>query len=87
MQPTVSGPVPTDHPLMQAWTAHKATEEYANSRRWAHHEEHVDGSLWALFMAGYMAAKACNCREGECKSDPAGCRMAAEVARRDPAAM
>lgn len=26
---------------------------------------------------------ACGCREGECESKPAGCRMAAEVTRRD----
>lgn len=30
---------------------------------------------------------ACGCREGECESKPTGCRMAAEVARRDPAVM
>jgi hypothetical protein len=30
---------------------------------------------------------ACACREGECESKPAGCRMSVEVARRDPAAM
>lgn len=30
---------------------------------------------------------ACGCREGECESKPAGCRMAAEVTRRDPAVM
>ena len=30
---------------------------------------------------------ACGCREGTCESKPAGCRMAAEVARCDPKAM
>lgn len=30
---------------------------------------------------------ACGCREGECESHPDGCRMAAEVAKRDPAVM
>ena len=79
MEPTVSGPVPTDHPLMRAWTAHKATEEFSNSRRWAHHAEHLEGSLWALFVAGWNAAKGCGCREGECESKPEGCRMAEEA--------
>lgn len=26
---------PPDHPLMKAWTAHQATEDYQNSYRWA----------------------------------------------------
>lgn len=30
---------------------------------------------------------ACGCFEGECESMPTGCRMAAEVVSRDPAAM
>lgn len=47
-------PVPDDHPLMQAWTAYKATEEHANSLRWA--ATHPEGSLWAAFMAGFQAA-------------------------------
>ncbi len=50
-------PVPKDHPLMLAWEAHKKTEEYANSRNWAAHPQHVDGSLWALFSAGWQAAQ------------------------------
>lgn len=28
-------PVPQDHPLMIAWTAYKATPEYANTLHWA----------------------------------------------------
>ncbi len=28
-------PVPADHPLMVAWNAYQATEDYANSKRWA----------------------------------------------------
>lgn len=34
-----------------------------------------------------MEETACGCREGECESKPDGCRMADEVARRDPAVM
>lgn len=52
---SVMAKVPEDHPLMQAWTAHKVSEEYANSVKWAAHEKHVDGSLWALFVAGWNA--------------------------------
>lgn len=47
-----------DEPLMIAWNAYKATEEYANSRQWAGYKEHLDGSLWAVFCAGYAAMDA-----------------------------
>lgn len=48
-------PVGADDPRMLAWNAYKATPEYANTRKWALHEEHVDGSLWAAFFAGFQA--------------------------------
>lgn len=48
-------PLPNGHPLMLAWESHKATEEYANTRRWALHDAHVDGSLWAAFVQGWNA--------------------------------
>lgn len=41
---------------MQAWERYKATEDFANNRRWALNEEHVDGSLWAAFYTGFFAA-------------------------------
>jgi hypothetical protein len=62
-----------DHPLMRAWNAHKATPEYANSVSWAQHAEHVEGSMWALFMAGWTAAQGCGCAPGTCESKPQGC--------------
>jgi hypothetical protein len=34
-----------------------------------------------------LAQTGCGCRDGTCESKPSGCRMAAEVARRDPAVM
>lgn len=49
-------PVSKDHPLMRAWEAYKQTEDYANTRRWAAHEAHVEGSLWAAFERGWRAA-------------------------------
>jgi len=49
-------PVPKDHPLMIAWDAYKATEDYANTRTWAGIPAHVDGSLWAAFEQGFRAA-------------------------------
>lgn len=48
-------PVPPEAPVMKAWEQYKATEGYANTRMWAHHEDHVDGSLWAAFYAGFFA--------------------------------
>jgi len=47
--------VPEDHPLMRAWKAHQATADFANSKHWATVPEHLQGSLWALFMAGFNA--------------------------------
>jgi hypothetical protein len=50
-----SAPVPKDHPLMKAWENFKDSDDFANSKRWAAHPEHLDGSLWALFDAGWHA--------------------------------
>lgn len=76
-------PLPKDHPMMVAWEAHKATEDYANSLHWAlrvmpmlqagapeavtkadvcglmpleQRTRHVEGSMWAAFLAGWDAA-------------------------------
>jgi hypothetical protein len=48
--------VPDNDPLMRAWNEFKQTEEFANAKKWASHPEHLDGSLWALFDAGFRAA-------------------------------
>jgi hypothetical protein len=32
---SVMAPCPKDHPLMVAWTAYQATEDYENSYKWA----------------------------------------------------
>lgn len=48
-------PLPADHPLTIAWEAYKKTDAYANTRRWALHEQHVEGSLWACYRDGYAA--------------------------------
>lgn len=42
---------------MIAWEAYKATEGYANTKRWATKPEHTEGSLWAAFEAGFNALK------------------------------
>lgn len=47
-------PVPKDHPLLIAWEKYRQTEEYANTKKWATHNEHVDGSLWAAFLQGWQ---------------------------------
>lgn len=48
--------VSKDHPIVVAFDKYKASESYANTKKWAKHEEHVDGSLWAAFERGYAAA-------------------------------
>lgn len=49
--------VPNDHPLKIAWDKYKLTEDFQNTKRWVIHSEHVEGSLWATFMAGFNAAQ------------------------------
>ena len=46
-----------DEPVMIAWKAHKETPDFANSKKWAAFPEHLDGSLWALFSAGFSAGQ------------------------------
>lgn len=50
---SIQSQVPADHPMMVAWEAYKASDEYSNTKRWAAHVEHVDGSLWAAFVMGW----------------------------------
>lgn len=52
---SVQQSVPENAPVMQAWKAHQKTEDYSNSLKWAVYPEHAEGSLWALFCAGYSA--------------------------------
>jgi hypothetical protein len=49
-------PADPQSPLMLAWERYKASEEYTNTRTWALHVKHVDGSLWAAFEHGYRTA-------------------------------
>lgn len=48
--------LPKDDPIMVAWGTYKDSPEYANSLKWAAHEEHREGSLWAAFITGWQAA-------------------------------
>ena len=54
-------PLPNDDPRMTAWSAYKATDEFVNTERWAKDTQiihpHLDGSLWAVFVAGYEAGQ------------------------------
>jgi hypothetical protein len=47
--------LPDDDPRVGAWTAYKETEDYENTKRAAMEPLHVDGSLWAAFLAGIEA--------------------------------
>jgi hypothetical protein len=46
-------PIASDAPVMKAWEVYKATDDYANTKRWALESEHTDGSLWAAFLQGW----------------------------------
>jgi hypothetical protein len=48
--------VAADEPVMIAWTAYKATAEFASTWNWAAHDKHREGSLWAAFEQGFSAA-------------------------------
>ncbi len=42
---------------MAAWEAYKSTDDYAITKRWAGHDDQAtDGSLWASFERGWLAA-------------------------------
>ena len=51
----ITAPVSQGSPLWLAWEAYAATEEYANTKRWAVVPEHAEGSLWAAFERGFAA--------------------------------
>lgn len=53
---SVEAAVPVDAPMMKAWTAYKLTPEYENTKRWAADKEHTEGSLWHVFVQGFVAA-------------------------------
>lgn len=42
-----------DDPRVVAWEAFKSTDEYENSVRWARNPVHIEGALWAAFVAGF----------------------------------
>ena len=44
-------------PVIDAFDAYKLTTAYANTRYWSVLPEHVDGSLWAAFHQGWLAAQ------------------------------
>lgn len=47
--------VTEDDPLMIAWNAHQQTDAFSNAKKWAAHEQHLDGALWAVFESGFRA--------------------------------
>lgn len=52
-----SAPVDPADPLMVAWEQFKKSESFANSRKWAAYDEHLDGSLWHCFEVGFRAGQ------------------------------
>lgn len=53
---SASQEMPLTHPLRAAWEQYKLSDDYTNTRKWAEHANHVDGSLWAVWLAAYHAA-------------------------------
>ncbi|KKK60531.1 hypothetical protein LCGC14_3023430 [marine sediment metagenome] len=50
-------PVDKSSALWQQWIIYRGTAEYAYMREWAGDNQHVKGSLWAAFMAGFKAGE------------------------------
>lgn len=48
--------MPLTHPLRAAWEQYKQSDKYKNTRKWAAHPEHLEGSLWGVWLAAYTAA-------------------------------
>lgn len=44
------------HPLRAAWEQYKQSADYANTSKWARQPEHLEGSLWGVWLAAYSAA-------------------------------
>lgn len=55
---TAVTPLPSDHPLMRAWSRYRTTHQYDQALRWLEHPEHREGQMWAAFAAGWEAHKA-----------------------------
>ena len=51
-------PVPQSDPLMKTWEAFKQSPAYVNAKTWAADPNHLEGSLWALYSAGFRDATA-----------------------------
>ena len=49
--------IPSNHPMMLAWHEYQKNAYYENTKKWASYPDHVDGSLWAVFMAGWEACE------------------------------
>jgi hypothetical protein len=48
--------MPLTHPLRAAWEQYKLTDEFNNTRKWAAEPMHLEGSLWAVWLAAFTAA-------------------------------
>lgn len=53
----VSTPLLDSDPRMVAWKAYKNTPAYHNSRHWVAMQEHREGSMWAVFLAGWESCR------------------------------
>lgn len=60
-----STPLAADDPMLVAFKAYYKSAPYANTKRWAVHPEHVDGSLWAAFCEGWEARAAIAAAKGD----------------------
>lgn len=57
MESEVMRQIRDDEPLMISYKEWKASANYENTKRWAQLPEYLEGSLWAAFERGWMAAQ------------------------------
>ena len=52
----VAAEMPLTHPLRAAWEQYKQTDDYKNTRKWVAQPEHLEASLWSVWLAAFSAA-------------------------------
>lgn len=55
---SASTPMAKNDPIFLAWKKYKESEEFKNTYHWGLHEGHLEGLLWAAFLAGCRALHA-----------------------------
>ena len=47
--------LPDGNDVLAAWHDYRKTESYKTAKEWASYKNHIDGSFWTIFYAGFCA--------------------------------